>query len=385
MLGQDAGPFLATAFGRDAWRGALEPETARAWFGWETLNRALAEHRLGPPRLRLERAAQDVTRSAIRPRRTRRGETLHDLDVAALNGALRDGATLILDAAHELSPPLQRLCAGLAAEFACAVQTNLYACWGTTQGFDIHWDDHDVFVLQVEGRKTWRLYGSTREAPTRLDFHADHPKPEDPLEEIVLGPGDLLYLPRGYWHAAVGRGEPSLHLTIGLTRRTGVDFVHWLADRSLAEAPFRADLPLEQDDDALGARLADLMARLAKADPAGLARAYRRHVEAASAHRPKLSFPFIGRPEEPLADDTRLVLADGAARLTASDRPGFVLLSWRGVEITLAGELAPALHRLVARRTVTPAELKAFLPRREHLLVDDLVHDLIGRGVLVAA
>jgi hypothetical protein len=386
LIGQGAtADFLARSFGRDLWRARLEPAVAQSFFGWPQLNSAIAEHRLGSPRLRLERAAKDVSREALTPRRTRRGETLHDLDVAGMNQALRDGATLILDAAHELSPPLQRLCAGLAAQFVCAVQTNLYACWGTTQGFDIHWDDPDVFVLQVEGRKTWRLYGSTRPWPTRLDFHGDHPKPEEPLEELVLTPGDVLYLPRGYWHAAVGRGEPTLHLTIGLTRKTGADFVQWLAEHALSDAAFRADLPLELEDTALAARIGELMRKLGEAEPAELARSYRRRVESAQGQRPKLSFPHIGRPDEPLPPDTRLRLADGVARLSPSERPDFVVLSWRGVEFTLAEDLAPALRRLVERRFVTLAEMQALLPDREQALADDLMHELLGRGVLVAA
>lgn len=385
LIGQAAAAdFLATSFGRDVWRIRLEPAAARAYFGWERLNAALAEHRLGPPRLRLERAGQDVTRSAGKPRRTRRGESLYDLDVAGLNGALRDGATLILDAAHELSPPLQRLCAGLAADYTCAVQANLYACWGTTQGFDIHWDDHDVFVLQVEGRKTWRLYGPRRASPTRLDFHAEHPKPSAPIKEIVLEAGDLLYLPRGYWHAAVGCGEPTLHLTIGLTRKTGADFLHWLADRSVSDAAFRADLPFEQGDPAMADRLADLLRSIGDSDPAELARAYRRHVEAAQAQRPKLSFPLIGQPHEPLDPGTRLTLADGPATLRPAEGAGYVVLRWRGVDFTLAEELAPALRRLADRQTVTLAEFRDLMAERERPLADDLVHELIGRGVLAA-
>lgn len=371
-------------FGRDAWRTRLEPAAARGYFGWDRLNQALAEHRLGPPRLRLERAGRDVTREAGKARRTGRGESLHDLDVAELTAALRGGATLILDAAHEMSPALQRLCAGLAAEFACAVQANLYACWGAVQGFDVHWDDHDVFVLQVEGRKTWRLYGATRPAPTRRDFHAEHPKPAEPREEIVLEPGDLLYLPRGHWHAAVGRGEPTLHLTIGLTRKTGADFLHWLADRSLSDAAVRTDLPLEQDDTALAARLGSLLQSLGEADPAELAQAYRRHVEAGQTQRPKLSFPFIGQSDEPLDADMRLVLADGAASLRPAERTGYVVLRWRGVDFTLAGELEPALRRLVRRQAATVAEIRTLVGERERALADDLVRELLARGALVA-
>ena len=297
-----------------------------------------------------------------------------------LNARLREGATLILDAANELSAPLQRLCAGLAAEFGSSCQANLYACWGTTQGFDVHWDDHDVFVIQVAGRKRWALYGSTRQAPTRKDHHGEHARPERPLEETVLEPGDVLYLPRGYWHAAVGLGEPTLHLTVGLTRKAGSDFVHWLADHLLADAAFRADLPLEQDDAVLGAHLSGLLARMAAAEPESLGQLYRRHVHANQAHRPELSFPFIGGPA-PIGPEAAVGLAEGAASLRRE--VDAAVLSWRGVEFRLALELEPPLKALVAGCTLSCATIEAEVPDEIRPLVASFIADMVGRGVFV--
>jgi hypothetical protein len=229
--------FLTEHQGRDVYRHRLPEGWPQELFGWPQLNAALAQHRLHPPRLRLERAGADASEGVFRERRTRRGRTLYDLEPAALNARLREGATLILDAANELSPPLQQLCAGLSAELLGSCQANLYAAWGETQGFKVHWDAHDVFVVQVEGRKRWALYGVTRPRRRSATAGAEHPKPDMPIEEIVLEPGDMLYLPRGYWHAAVGLGEPTLHLTIGVTRKTGTDFLHWLANEAQDRLP----------------------------------------------------------------------------------------------------------------------------------------------------
>ncbi|HEY8615174.1 cupin domain-containing protein [Phenylobacterium sp.] len=322
-----------------------------------------------------------MTKGLFRARRTRRGETMQDLDAAVLTERLREGATLILDAANELSPPLQQLCAGLAADFACSSQANLYACWGTSQGFDVHWDDHDVLIVQVEGRKHWRLYGATRAWPSRKDDPADHPRPAEPIEELVLERGDLLYLPRGYWHAAVGLGEPTLHLTIGLTRKTGADFLHWLADHLLSEAQVRADLPFEHGDAVLGAHLSGLLARAASLDPEALGRSYRRHVEAGQAQRPKLSFPYVGRADEAYPADAAFALADGAARVTTRD--GEAVLSWRGVEFRLAGSLETPLRDLAHGQVLTVSQIEAALPAADRPKLPALLRELVARGVLV--
>ena len=375
--------FLDRRLGQEALRTHLAPDALRTLFSWPTLNAALAEHRLAPPRLHLERAGGDYSKGLFKERRSRRGSLLQDLDAAVLNARLREGATLILDAANELSPPLQRLCAGLAAEFACSCQANLYACWGTTQGFDVHWDDHDVFVLQVEGRKRWRLYGSTREAPTRRDLHADHPKPDEPLYETVLEPGDVLYMPRGYWHAAVGMGGPTMHLTVGLTRKTGADVLHWLADHLLNQGVVRRDLPLERDDQALGGRIAELLELAAASDPGELAGLYRRFVEAHQTHRPRLSFPLIG-DEATVGPDTRLRLAEGVARLRRAS-PHAMVLSWRGTEYTVAAELEAQLSTLAMGGEISIGDLVTAVPERSRPLIQPFVAEMMGRGVLVVA
>jgi hypothetical protein len=347
-------------------------------FGWPQLNAALAEHRLVPPRLRLERAGAEASASVFKSRRTRRGASLLDLNVAALMEQLREGATLIVDAVNEISPPLQALCSGLAAEFTASCQANLYACWGTTQGFEVHWDDHEVFVIQVEGAKEWALYGATEAAPTRRGPSPEASPPTYEPDRVVLEPGDVLYLPRGCWHAAVGLGGPTLHLTIGLTRKTGSDLVHWLADDLLAETLGRADLPFEARDAALGVRIGEILAGLAARDPQALALSYRRHIEATTPQRPDLTFPYIG-DETLLGPGSRISLARGATRL--EQRGEDLVLSWRGVEFTLAPALEAPLRRLLAGEVLGA---DAFAEAASGADVQAFLRDMVRRGAFVA-
>jgi len=379
LVGTDAAGFRNT-LGRCSYQTRMAPRAAAQLFGWPQLNAALAEHRLTPPRLRLEQAGRDVTPGLFRSRRTRRGPVLQDLDAAVLTERLREGATLIVDAVNEISPALQALCSSLSAEFTATCQANLYACWGVTQGFDVHWDDHDVFVVQVEGRKQWALYGLTQAAPTRRGRGAEAPPPQTEPELVVLEPGDVLYLPRGFWHAAVGLGGPTLHLTIGLTRKTGADLLHWLADELQVEPGFRSDLPFEAGDAATGAALGGLLARLQREDPAALARRYRRHVEAALPQRPQLAFPHIGG-DEPLSSDMRFVLGQGPARLET--RQAGPVLSWRGVEFTISSRLESAMRRLLAGEPVSIADLRAAAPAASDDQLQRFVGELMRRGALV--
>jgi hypothetical protein len=357
---------------------------AQRLFGWSALNTVLAQHRLGPPRLKLEKGGAPAGAGVFRERRTSRNHPLHDVDLPLLYEKLRDGATLILDAVNEFGGPLQDLCAGLADEFSASSQANLYACWGMSQGFDVHWDDHDVFVIQLAGAKRWMLYGSTRPAPLRRDLGEDHPRPTEPLDEIILQAGDMLYLPRGYWHAAVGTGGPTLHLTVGLTRKTGYDLLSWLADQALAADLVRADLPLEHDDETLGRHVAAILsAAMGEADPADLGRRFRRHAEARRTHRPAFSFPLIGEDVQDYDPEALIRLSDGGIRLKPTADPQAFILSHRGVEYTLAGSLRAPVTAMASGKAVAFGDLQAASAPADQAAA--FVTDMLRRGVFVLA
>jgi len=87
---------------------------------------------------------------------------------------------------------------------------------GQAQGLEPHHDDVEVFVLQTEGRKTWRLY-LEKSANLPDTYQKNLPKERlCGLVEVVLEEGDLLYLPRGVIHEAVTMEEFSTHVTISV-------------------------------------------------------------------------------------------------------------------------------------------------------------------------
>jgi len=79
-----------------------------------------------------------------------------------------------------------------------------------------------VFVVQLRGRKRWRLYGPALECPTLHE--ATFPPPPELLRRgadhaVTLAPGDVLYVPRGVYHAATAcedAGADSAHVTVGV-------------------------------------------------------------------------------------------------------------------------------------------------------------------------
>src|SRR5205085_4854314 len=171
---------------------------------WNRLNEILGEHRLDFPRLRLARSGKSLPASTYLryARNVRQRTTIPRLQSSELTKQIREGATLVLDAVDELNPPLREVAEGLEYFFRERIQINAYAGWHVEKGFDLHFDDHDVFILQVTGRKCWRVYGMTKPYPLPQD-RSSAEKPEgDPVWEGILTDGDLLYIPRGWWHIA---------------------------------------------------------------------------------------------------------------------------------------------------------------------------------------
>lgn len=134
-------------------------------------------------------------------------------DLSAVQSAWHAGSTLVLYHVERRLPELWALARDLSADLGGRVGVNLYLTPAGGQGLPPHYDDHDVIVLQVQGEKAWNLYAPRVSLPGWP--HAGEPL-GDPLEELLLRPGDLLYLPRGTGHQAQARSGPSLHLTLGL-------------------------------------------------------------------------------------------------------------------------------------------------------------------------
>jgi len=112
---------------------------------------------------------------------------------------------------------------------------------------------HDVFVLQVAGEKRWLVHEPVLRHPTRDQPWTDRraaveaAAQQEPLLDVVLRPGDALYLPAGYLHAAQALGETSAHLTVGVHPGTrGHLLAEILAQLATVES-LREPLPLGID------------------------------------------------------------------------------------------------------------------------------------------
>ncbi|MCA1557993.1 MAG: cupin domain-containing protein, partial [Acidobacteria bacterium] len=325
---------------------------------WHELNEILRRHRLDFPRLRLMRDGQRVpVNSFIRHATSaRRQSSIPKLLPEALTKHLREGATLVLDAVDELYRPIEELAEGLEFIFREHVQVNMYAGWQTSRGFDLHWDDHDVFILQVTGRKLWRIYGETRPSPVTGDEAEKPLNVEAPLWEAMLEDGDLLYIPRGCWHVALPQQEPTLHLTVGIHNRTGLDLMSWLSQGLRENTLFRQDLPRFASSEERRAHMLKLREELLNSfSDDSLERFLSEHDERANP-RAHLSLPWSATHE---------ILPEGYARVRLlAPRPLSLRVEGGALEFScmkkrwrFAADAALVLEPLMERRVCSVAEL----------------------------
>ena len=150
------------------------------------------------------------------------------------------GATVVLQGLHLTRKATAVYCRELEARLGHPVQANAYSTPRRSQGLPVHHDTHDVFVLQVGGTKRWLVYDPVLELPLRDQrYRPELGAPGDVVLDVVLQPGDTLYLPRGWMHEALTSDEDSLHLTVGVTVYTWFDAFRAAVERCAEDVEFR--------------------------------------------------------------------------------------------------------------------------------------------------
>lgn len=334
--------FLTQALHRSYAVIPAEDADTAPLLSWDDLNTILATHRIDPPRLRLSQDGQTVPVSRYStPITSRRGVTWNRLHPAQLHTRLAEGASLVVDAIDEIHPPIRTAAEALERFIGTPVQTNAYASWTEQEGFGQHWDDHDVVVVQQYGAKRWRLWEPTRQTPTFRDVDSPEEPEGEPVADFVLHPGDVLYLPRGWWHSVTAdQGTESLHLTFGLVAQTGATLVGWLVDELHESTVLRMDVPRHAEAEAKAAYQNDLRTAVltALSDPDLIDR-WARSTGTTHFGRPAPSLPYVDAL--PADREIAVRLTAPRAELTSNPDAGTVTLAAAGTAWDFAERAAP--------------------------------------------
>jgi ribosomal protein L16 Arg81 hydroxylase len=345
--------FLTTTYGNEV-RHFPGPNNRFADLAnWETLNILLETQVFDPTRCRLFNNSRHIPHEEYTERIARKFDPPYEqIVVSSFLDRIRTGATLTFDRVEKAHHPVRSMTRVLESELKADVTAHLFASWKPVPGFALHWDDQDALILQLEGSKRWQIFPATTPWPSRIGV-AENPSPQDnePIMQIELTVGDVLYVPHGWWHAVSATNEPSLHLTLGISPDDGIDFMTWLVDRLREHESFRCRLPrltsVDQQKkhlDLLRATIDDLLATPEILDE------YYLYSDGTSRGRPTLGFPdILDEYSKPDMDRRIRLLAPRAAVTRIAD----------GYTLTALGRswLFPAVAEPIIRLLLLPHEV----------------------------
>ncbi|WP_186214867.1 cupin domain-containing protein [Burkholderia gladioli] len=252
-------------------------------------------------------------------------------------------------------------------------------------GVGPHFDSYDVFLLQVHGKRRWRI-GAQKDLTLREDLPLKVLQHFEPTEEWVLEPGDMLYLPPHIAHDGIAEGE-CMTCSIGFRAPSAGEltgqFLYYLAERgALRQSPRAGELYRDPKQPAV-TRPAELPEALVERVATILngIRWSPRDIEAflgSYLSEPKSNVVFDA-PDDPLDEDD--FVAQASLRGIRLDRKAALMYNARsyfinGEENPLSGS-SKWLSELADRRYL---EAKRFVTHSRHPLMTALLHEWYCAG-----
>lgn len=278
------------------------------------------------------------------------------------------GASLVANGIQDIAPAVRDYGEVLGDQFAGQVGVNAYCSFGGIQAFASHYDPSEIFVLHCEGEKDWRIYANREPAPIDVpDANAQariEARKGPVLMELRMKPGDILYIPRGFYHDATASSGASLHLTFAVNPLYGRILFRLLEEEAMRDPDFRAWLPDARDGRHLAQRLAELAPKvealmrapaLEQAVALKQAKLRRSRHSFALPERPSLDwYAATGRPAE-------IVVAADGWRIRASGLDQPLGLAHEAARWLLTRPAFSVQELIAAFRHVSPDALQALV------------------------
>ncbi|WP_372056624.1 cupin domain-containing protein [Tistrella mobilis] len=341
---------------------------------WAAVNARLSAQALVEGEVSVMRAGREVPLEMLTRLSPDGRRVLLDAQLQAL---CQGGASLVLLGMHRHVQALAALAAMVERHVEAPVTINAYASFTRDGAFQIHRDGHDVLVVQITGRKRWFCHGRRSDPPFGGDTVDPRRDPGPPEAEMVLAPGDLLFLPRGDYHRAevAEAGGQSLHLTLAIQRPDGAEVLRW----RLREMADRLAAPVPVDPSARGAYEAQLKAVLADLS-AGLDLG--RFQAAQAAARPLAGAMALGLATGAGGPEDAVLVQPALRRRPALPATGPADIRAGGVTIRLNAPECAILALLLDRDIATMGEILAGLPSEEPAALRAAVAALGRRGLI---
>ncbi|HET6627033.1 MAG TPA: cupin domain-containing protein [Nocardioidaceae bacterium] len=366
LLSGDTQSFLDKVWASHVHVHHGEPDQFVGLLSVDDVDHLLTSTALRAPALRIAKDGDVLPSSRFTRPATLAGQPLTELvDGRKVLALFDDGASVVLQGLHRYWPPLTELVHELELALGHPCQANAYLTPPGSQGFAVHSDSHDVFVIQTFGTKLWELHD---DAGTR---------------EVTLEPGISMYLPTGTPHAARAQDTASLHVTIGINQVSWRSVLQRVTEDLLQDQRYDGRLPagyLEHPEplrDRLAEQLRTMAAQLTDQEPAALAdQQVHRFL---TGRNPLLRGGLVDRLRlDRITDHTRLLRRPGSAcQVTPQPERLRVLLGDR--ELLMPLRLTEPMLLVCERDNICAADLSTWLGPESRLV---LVRRLVREGLL---
>lgn len=194
------------------------------------------------------------------------GVTEYRCITSVLYEYLRGGATLVRNRIKNESF-VDQISKQIANFAEAPTLVGSYAAFSSKSSYKSHWDTRDVYAVQLLGRKRWILKKPNFEFPLYMQQTKNFPDIKEPDEiymDVILEAGDILYIPRGWWHDPLPLHEETFHLAVATFAPTGFEYMRWLQNIVPSILDSRKNLSNFENDAEMLNRLSDQVAEIIK-------------------------------------------------------------------------------------------------------------------------
>jgi ribosomal protein L16 Arg81 hydroxylase len=169
------------------------------------------------------------------------------VDAAKLDAFVANGYSVVVLGIERQVPILAAVCNEIKTRMREGAMVGAIVTSGAGIGaFKVHFDPEDLLILQIEGTKRWQVFGPVVPNPLRAMPKQTLENPQPILDE-VLEPGDLLFVPGGYWHHCESGLSTSVHIGVFFFPATGWHAINDVIRPLISDELFRT--PLTRLDD----------------------------------------------------------------------------------------------------------------------------------------
>lgn len=345
--------------------GAFDP--INSLFSWDQMNDLINRSKLWNASF-LEMAVDGnvlPSEQYCRPGRDRRGANMLVPDPERVRFLMSKGASLVLDFIEGIHPSVQDATRFIERLTGTHASCNAYCSWKSVQAYHSHFDTMCVFAIQIEGEKTWNIYqGRVNEAidvprvrPGDYSREQHDQQKGKILKQIVMRPGDVLYLPRGQYHDAMTTDTASLHLSFGATYVDGHASLNMLMPFLHQDEFCRKRIPHFDDGKDLEAYITELGQKVAE----HMARP-EFHQQVRGYLMAQVADKVVRHTLPDRTPDIYFMVTRRPVKLTR--RGQAASLSGDGFSLEIAKEDYPVVEKIVGSEEIWLSDLRAAFPDR---------------------